>query len=223
MFGNLVKLVSVILMCGLQFTSAMASDNNALMTFARQNAQKFKSELVELKGITLDSKITVQGTVDKIEFMYFRAKYRPEDGEMVIGSEVATHTHLKIFESCKTTGSFVGQNAYGAKTTVRRQKCERFFAQDGNPVAVRIGGSRIKMTPSQFRAMNSGGVKAEFDLIVGHPNEDIVVRYDESIDSATVRYPTESHMKVWSVYGRVEEIRWVLPGEAQAIQIWRRQ
>jgi hypothetical protein len=69
------------------------------------------------------------------------------------------------------------------------------------------------MSPSQFRAINKNGVQAEFDLTLGHPNKNVVVDYDEGLDGATINYPFESYMKVWTVYGRVEEIRWNLPEE----------
>lgn len=224
MSSNLSKIIRAIIIFGIQFSpGVMASDNNALMAFARTNAEKFKNEIVETKGIKLGSKITVLGVVGEVEFMYFGANYIPDDGELVIGSTVARLNHLMIYESCEPAGSFIGQNSYGAKTTVRRQKCERLFVRDGDPLAVRIAGSRIKMTPSQFREINRSGVKVELDLVVGHPNKNTAVSYSESIDSATLKYPIESHMRVWSVDGRVKEVRWILPGGTQPTQIWRRE
>lgn len=123
---------------GLLITNAFGSDNAAVMAYARKNAEKYKIELVKIKGIALGSTVTLQGKLDEIDVKLLETKYDPDNHEMVIESSVATLNSLMFSERCKRTGAFVGQNAFGAKAIVQRQTCERFFARDGDVMGVPI-------------------------------------------------------------------------------------
>lgn len=205
------------------FTDAICADNSAVIAFARNNAEKFKNEITKTKGVELGTKVTVQGNLDKIDLMGLGLKYDAESGEMVIGFSLVRLNRLIFLESCKKNGSFVGQNAFGVKTKVSRESCEHFVVRDGDVMGVRLGGNRIKMSPSQFRAISKNGVQTEFDLTVGHPKNDVVVDFSESTHDASIDNPHEYLMKVWTVSGQIEEIRWFLPGEKQSTPVWKRQ
>ncbi|MBX7134795.1 MAG: hypothetical protein K1X67_19170 [Fimbriimonadaceae bacterium] len=200
----------------LLLANAMASDNNIAIAFARKNAEKFKTELAEVKGVAYGATVTLEAFLDPIELVVLSTKYDPGTEEMIVGSSISTLNQLMFSENCKLIGSFLGQNAFGVKTTVRRKACERFWLNDGDVMAVQISGARIKMSPSQFRAINKAGVMAEVDITIGHPKHDVTVEYQESVNDATIEHPVQSYMKVWTVYGRIEEIRWALPGEKPA-------
>lgn len=214
-----MKIRAVICLWVLLVTDAICADNSALTSFARNNAEKFKNEIVETKGVALGTRITVQGVLDSSDIYGLHPKYDVETGEMLIGG---TFRSFMFLQSIKHKGSFLGKNAFGAKTTVSRDAYERFFVRNGDLMEVDLEGTRVKMSPSQFRTINKLGIRAEVDLILGHPNEDVVVKFSDTIEAATIHFPVEGHMKVWTVYGRFEEIRWFLPGEKQATLVWER-
>jgi len=163
-----------------------------------------------------------QGQGHSIDLSAFRPEYDVSSGEFVVGFSLAIVGNLLISQTCKQAGSFPAQNAFGAKVTVRRQTCERFFVNDGDVMAARVGGTRIKMTPDQFREIKKRGVRTEIDMTVGHPKHDEPVTFSDTLDEATVSDPIETRMRVWTVFGRLNEIRWILPGEKQAVLFWRK-
>lgn len=224
--------------------SQMHYDNSALISFARKNADKFRNEIVETKGISIGSKAVVLSAVDASELQI--KKYDVDSGEMIIKEislDFLLWTNSYIGDSCKTIGYFAGQNAYGAKTTVRRQMCETFLIGDSSALALKKrppdyvrneirrlvlneqsghGEVRIKMSPSQFRTIEKIGVKQEMDFTVGVPPSDVPVEYREGATAATIDNPVETQSKEWAIHGRIEEVKWLLPGEKTAITVWKR-
>lgn len=201
-------------------------DNNAVINFSRKNAEKYRTEIYETKGISIGTKTHVLGIIDSpameaVEMSSLDLNYDVESGELIIGSSYPTALFL-ISNSCKTTGFFIGQNAYGAKAKIRGETCERFFIEDKTGFAGNIGGTRIKISPSQFRAIKKWGVKKELTFTVGVPNTDIPVDFLESVNSATIDNPVESHIKAWTVSGRIDEIKWLLPEDKTATSVWKR-
>lgn len=215
--------VLAITLYGLSMKVAVSSDNTKIISFARTNAEKFKSETTAVKDVTLGSKLTVRGVLDYIDLMPFGLRYDDAAGEAFVGYSLATLYTLKLSESCKLGRSFLGQNAFGAKKMVGRKTCERFFVADGNAMGVSISGARIKMSPAQFRTITKSGVKTEIDFTIGHPDREVAVGFDDTTHDATIDHPVQSHMKVWTVYGEIDDIRWILPGDSQEIRVWNRQ
>lgn len=241
-----MKILTVICLWLLLFTDAICADNSAVIAFARNNAEKFKNEITTTKGVALGSKITVQGVLDENDISSLVNKYDAESGEMVI--DYSSFSMFMFLQSCKNKGGFIGKNAFGAKATVRRETCELFWVKEDSSLGINLEGARIKMSPSQFRTIKKAGVRTEVDLTLGlredalhallisagvrpeevdltlrRPENDVVVSFSKAINAATIHDPVESHMKVWTVYGRFEEVRWFLPGEKQTTLVWKRQ
>lgn len=201
-------------------SDAICADNKAAVAFSRANADKYKNEISEVKGLAWGSKITVTGTITKDRFSTYDDTYDSEKSEMVLGRHWFL-LPLTFFESCKATGSsFVGQNAFGATTVVRPQTCES-FREIGDGL-VELGGKSIRMSPSQFRTIMKKGVRVEIDLTVGNPEKKPVVSFEESVENATVNKPTQTHWKLWTLYGHETALRWFLPGEKEPVEVWSR-
>ena len=216
MHKPVILVVAVLLLAG----RASASDNGRAYAFARANAERFTTEVTEVQGIQLGSKITVQGALDALDFSFLRPAYDPPAGELVIEYRHAEVKSLQLSEVCKPTGAFTGQNAYGVRMRVQKQKCERFFVRDGDGQAAKVAGTRIKMSPAQFRALTKNGVRAEVDFLVGHPNSKLIVEFSDTVEAANLSHAFETYMKVWTITGRVLAVRWVLPIDGQQVTVW---
>ena len=198
------------------------ADNSQLIKFTRANAEKFLSEVVEVVGLGIDSKILVDGFLDGIDLLAVKPQYDDATGELVVVSPIAYLSSLQISEICKKTGTFPAQNSFGAKTVVRQQTCERFVVQESNSSIARLAGARLKMTPSQFRDIQKRGVRARFEFTIRFNSKKETVIFSDHVEEATIKDPVQSRMKVWQVYGNITEILLILPGESQAITFWRR-
>lgn len=207
-------------------TDAKSADNNSAIAFSRANADKFKNEISEVKGLAWGTKIIVTGTIPESDFLInLRATYDSENSEMVL-REHAYMRPLTFFESCRTTGgSFLGQNAFGAKTVVHPQSCENFrVIGDDNIEFVDklLNPKRIRMSPSQFRSIMKNGVQAEIDFTIGNSKNSSVVEFEERLDKATIDNPIQTHWKFWTLNGQESAIRWFLPGEKESVEVWSR-
>lgn len=216
MHKPVILVVAVLLLVG----QASASDNGRAFAFARANAERFTTEVTEVQGIQLGSKITVQGALDSLDFSFLQPTYDPAAGELVIQYRHAEVGGLQLSEVCKSAGAYTGQNAYGVRMRVQRQRCERFFVRDGDVRAASIAGSRIKMTPAQFRDLIKKGVRAEVDFLVGHPKSNVIVSFSDTVEGATLSHAFETYMKVWTISGRVLGVRWILPIDGQQVTVW---
>ena len=204
------------------FPIACLADSAGLAAFGRINAEKFKSETIGSSGVSVGAATTVQGSFDRLDVAALNLSYDDVAGEAIVESNFAHLQSMRVSETCKGTGSFAAQKSFGAKAVVRRRTCERFVVMDGDVRAANIAGARIKMNPTQFREISKQGVKAEMDFTIGHANTNQTVRFSDLVDDATISDPSETRMKVWIVYGRVDEVRWLLPNEKQSVAVWHR-
>lgn len=223
-------------------TPAICADNIALRSFANKNANKFKSEITTVEGVSIGSKITISinPTFTKLNFDFAErnsilemlrldsgdlmlrfvsfAFYDPEKEEMVFNnSSINSHN---FSDKCKEKGSYVGQNSFGAKAVVKRKECDFFVIHYANKLTIK--DVHIKMSPSQFRTIKMNGVQAEIDFIVGYPDKDITVAKSSRFSEAEVSIPVELSSTHWNINGTIEELRWILPGDKKAITIWKR-
>lgn len=211
-----------------QVLPVIRNANNFAIAFSRANAEKFKNEIIEVKGLALGTKITLNLKPDLEDALFGDTTYDPEKAEMVFsnphGGSSSPVEIIKYLESCKTNGSsFLGQNTYGAKTMVRRKTCERFFVDDiDDDRGADDQEIRVKMSPSQFRSITKNGVRNEVDFIIDQPKNGTVVTFGESWNKATINDPVESHIKVWMLYGHIVALRWFLPGEKESVKVWSR-
>ena len=227
---------SFLLLLSLLFFSGLAhSDNAEFIAFARANADRFKDEIVGDRGIGLGTTTTVRGKISPADFDYYFVAYDPDNGEMVIGStppDADRFFFTDIWSAgklvCKPTGTFLGQTAYGAKVTVRRETCDRFIVENtirgsSGLFGVLFKGTKIKMSPAQFRAIKKNGITAEYDLTVGRADNQPVVGLESTISNPTSSDPYQTTMNVWTISGIFEEIRWVLPLGGGMTRVWSRQ
>ena len=203
---------------------ALSTDNTAVMAFARANVDKFRTEPVVTKGITYGTNVTVS-FVDNEVSLYW--SYDLDKGELVHhGLGLVGDMPQLAPDHCVDKGSFLGQNSYGAKFTVRRRECERFwigfdmqaFYKNGGPAEVQA--PIVKMSPSVYRKIQKDGIRAESDFTIGNPSEQELVRYSDETEPATAAEPYEDRMKVWTVYAKVKQIRWFIPEEGTPVVIW---
>jgi hypothetical protein len=130
---------------------------------------------------------------------------------------------MMIHESCKNTGSFVGQTVFGAKVVVQKKTCERFFVRHEDIMGIKVHRMRLKMSADQYRTLKRSGGKAEVDLLIGMPSVNIPVDFSDTTDDATQETPTQYRMRVWTIYGRYQAIRFQLPGTRDFIEGWNRE
>jgi hypothetical protein len=192
-----------------------------LTRFARINANRYKTEIVELDGVKLGSRGIIQGLLQPLKV---GGDYDPSTGEFVLGTVYPDE--LKYFEKCTPNGSYIAQNAFGVKVKVRRQNCEEFLVKDGDVLGSEVllpkRGARIKMSPSQFRDFNKNGVMTRLEFKIGHIARKVTIDLIEPTDEPSFSNPVESRMKISTIYGSIEKIFWILPGERDATLIWSR-
>lgn len=220
-----MRLLAVVAIWSLLIADAICADNTSAVAFSRANAEKFKNEIREVKGLTWGTKITVTGTIPKFDIItYLNPTYDPENSEMVLG-KYAHMGGLTFFESCRANGSFLGQNAFGVKAVVRHQTCESFRESGVDLVELvdKLGNAkRIRMSPSQFRLIMKNGTRAEIDFTIGNPGNSPVVEFSDSVVNATIDSPIQTRWKVWTMKGQESAIRWFMPGEKESVEVWSR-
>jgi hypothetical protein len=202
---------------------AEAADS-ALIAFSRANIDKYKNELVEVRGLRLGSRLTVTIKVDSNDILGYGIQYIPEY-EAITFPMLATVNDLNLSELCNAAGRFRGQNSFGVKAAVQRRSCERFVLVDADAQAARLGGTQIPATPSEFREIKRSGVQVDVDFTIGELRDfrsDVVVDFDEAHFEATVSKPVETNLKVWRVFGQINELWWRIPGRPTPVSIWRR-
>lgn len=207
----MTKVLFTVLLFLLLVTEAGASDNNAVVAFARKNANRYKNELIETSGIAVGSTVTLERNLDFLWVYPLDNRYDAETGEMVLGPSSAFSLTIMFQRSCKPLGKVLGQNAYGARKEISVESCEYFWAENASEMAVEITESRIRMAPAQFRAIENGGARIEVDLRLGSSGKQFVVEFGQGVTAATNASPVESRNKVWKVFGEIQEMRLVFP------------
>lgn len=218
MIHRMITMVLMATMGALFNGISLAADNDRAIAFSRANANKFRTEVTEIKGITINKTITVTGSLDYIDVMALGLKYNPDSG-IATPFSVAQFGNLKFYEKCVPKGYFVGQNAFGVKRTVKREICERFFVSAYPSNWIDLSGKDVKMTATQFRAIQAHGFVVEADFTVKH-QDDITVSFSDALNQATIDSPTESRTRVWTINGDFEALRWKLPGAGKFVEVW---
>lgn len=104
---------------------------------------------------------------------------------------------------------------------MKREDCERFFVETYPSKLINLSATEVKMTPAQFRTIQAKGFVAEVDFTVTH-QDDITVTFDSGLHAATINSPTESRMRVWTINGDFQAVRWMLPGTGEVVEVWKR-
>ncbi len=215
--------IATALACLICAGAAGASDNAALVAFAKANADKFRREIPADAPIAVGSKVALAGQLSATDMITLLPDYDQDAGRVLFGSPLQTVINLCIAGDCKQTGSFYGQNAFGIKAKVRVQKCESIFVQNDDPSGVKLWGSQIKLSPSQYREIKRSGVRVEIVFTIGANSAGVPVEVLESEDTPTVDLPVQSRTKTWRIAGHIDEIKWLLPGDSQPTLVWARQ
>jgi hypothetical protein len=138
---------------------AWAQDNSRVVGFARVNADKFMQEIAP-GSIQVGSVVSVRGRFDAIDFSglvsLINSPYDASTQRLRFNGPLAHVSSLQISQTCRGTGSFVGQNAFGAKTTVRREACERFLVSDVRVLGVNIDSATMNVSPVEFAPAHQG-------------------------------------------------------------------
>jgi len=198
-----------------------ADDNARAIAFSHANGGKFRTEVAPVQGVGIGQTIVVTGSLDPIDVLALHLRYNVTASAASPGSLASFHS-LMFQEKCSPTGSFVGQNGFGAKMTVQRQDCIRFFVSAHPSRWIKLGGKHIPMSPSQFRAIQTKGMQAQVDFLVGHEN-DVTVQFSDVVNAAKLDYPFESRMRVWSIRGEFTALRWKLPGSSEWTPVWQKE
>lgn len=196
---------------------ATRMETPALLRFMRAAAGKFVQDLKPpgpVKGTLILVRALYQG------WNFSVLQYDPERQVYRFGDEITALVDFELYRSCRSAGSYVGQNAFGAKARVIRHSCELAFLESTEYGSVRLEGE-IPLTREQFRAVQKAGapLEVEFALAADAANE--AVSRDESVTTPTVQSPEEFRGPKWTIHGVVHEVRMLLPG-GQVQTIYKR-
>lgn len=197
---------------------AFPSDNSNLAIFAKTNADKFKSEIIETKGISVGSTVTVTGKLTLSD-----ASYDDEKGEMVFGlfSSLAS---LTTSETCKATGAYQAQNAFGAKARVTQKVCNSIditenLVPERNHKYISLWNKRVKMTTTQYREIIKNGIPIEVTFTLEQPSHGYLVKSYSFLIEATIRNPKETLSNSLNVTGHINGVSCRLPGSNELVTI----
>jgi hypothetical protein len=197
--------------------SAFAVDNTALVAFARANVDKYAKEISPASRINVGSALTVRGYLQGNELASH--SYEP-NAELIEFSSYSFHDDLLLDEKCRPTGSFTGSNNFGVKVLVRRSTCERFVFHN-NDYSAEFRYQPISAPPSLYRLINRMGVEVELDVTVEPSTSGVLVNFYLTRNAARIHDPREVTFKNWQINGRIEAVRWVLPGP-RVVTLWER-
>jgi hypothetical protein len=194
-----------------QAAYATPSSEADLKAFVRTNAGKFASEVAGLP-----KQFTVRAPGDK--YRWDLATYDPAKQALTDATGI-TVDRLELYERCRTTGTFTGQNSFGVKRTITDMACEtltvehsgawpgiligvrdcssteRIFAT--SPPEVRAercressyGSLEIPMDPSTYRQIKAKGVIYELELEVRPEASKEVAERKSQLTTPTITFP----------------------------------
>lgn len=174
-----------------------------LVNFAKQNDGKFSSEIDSIpKKVVVRSK--------PFDGWWKFSKYDQERG-VLTDSIIGRVWYEWIYERCKPSGSFIGFNSFGVKTTVARYNCYRLEIQDNTINGLDVGSPVIPMTPQQFRDLKSKGPIYEIEFSVGKDVEQEVASIQKIFSDATISDPIQRKILVFRINGKFEVLRILTP------------
>jgi TonB family protein len=193
----------LLLFIGFSATSFSHASEEWLAKFARQNDGKFSSEIS-----SLPKRVVVRGK--PFDGWWTFSEY-DQERKVLRNSRIGTVWSQWIYEKCKPVGSFIGSNAYGAKTTVQRSICERLEIQDDILSGLDIGSPDIAMSPQQFRDLKSKGPVYEIEFEVGKDVKQEVASIQKVYAKATISDPNQKNIQVLRINGKFEVLRILSP------------
>lgn len=198
---------------------ALASDNERMAAFARANAGKYIAEINDAAAVKQGELVTLAISADAAATQLLSFDYDGGTGMVKVTGSPAGQSDVKYVEKCKSAGSYIGQNAFGAKMRVQKEKCERYFINGTASYRnwLRID-TQIKATPDQFRVLKAKGASLEADVIVGNL-KGLVAEFTTDHSDPTIDDPTDSDTRAWSLYGVIKEIRMVMPITGERVTI----
>jgi len=193
------------------------ADNVAVSKFAKANGDRYTSELAPQS--LMGSKVTIEALLDQIDLRL--PDYEPDPGRIVFNASSSQVYMATVAQTCKPAGTFVGQNSFGARTRVRRQACDKVVISSDDSGAS-LNGREVRMSAPQYRFIKESGVSVEIDFTLLPLKSNVAVEFENVINEATVEHPVESRIRLWSLAGRIEAIRWRLPGGGAPVTVWER-
>lgn len=214
--------LAIAALCCANTIAAVAADNDALIAFAKANADKFAAEVGRSSdGLRVGATVAVTGALDRFDMIMLLPDYDQTSGGIVFSASRVTR--LVLFSECKEKGTYAGQNSYGATTTVIDQECETVSIETTDfSSRPSLKGVKVKMTPDQFRKIKGAGVQAVYRFTIGQSLKGIPFAATTGITSPTIQSPTRSSHKDMIIYGRIDEVAWLLPDETAPTVMWTR-
>lgn len=211
---------------------AFAANEDALLSFAKKNAGKFSTEIEQFSKPV---KVRARPTDDWWTFSMY-----DQEKQILVANRGSVTYRERLSQRCTNVGSFVGQNSFGAKTRVQKQRCERLEIQDVRTLGVKLGNLdcslanrltlskseedrrqecremnfrrfEIPMTPQQYRVLKERGPIYEIDFDVGADAKQEVVTDDTVVSEATISEPIEQTIRILRVYGKFRSVRIMSP------------
>lgn len=218
--------LKVFALLAMALPASLHAQEKELAAFARANRGKFQSEIGNLPRSFV---VRVRQSIET-----WPVKFDQQAGALT--SDIPHRVwSLWVYDRCASDGSYVGQNAYGARATVQKMSCDRLEVQDigdgatlgdldctfaNELFANRDEGERlaecrrmdrrsmsIPMTPAQYRSLKSSGAWLEVDFEIGRDVPDEVVIEARVASTPTVTAPVQRRTRVLRVMGRFESVR----------------
>jgi hypothetical protein len=202
-----MKPSAIALACALSMTSTHAADNAMLVKFARANVGAYPQEIATQRGPKLGEAFTITAT----EHYAFDSNYDAQAETVRIET---SSTHFFLDSRCRNAGSFDGQNGFGARTAVRRQECSGVRIDVGH-IPLRAELPRVE--PRLFRVYRDIGFKVEIDLELIANETGKVASFERSVDRATVSNPVQTENSIFTLSGKVREVRLLMTGRPPAV------
>ena len=191
------------LVIGFSAASFSHASEEWLTNFAKQNDGKFSSEIS-----SLPKRVVVRGK--PFDGWWTFSEYDQQQ-KVLRNSRIGTVWSQWIYEKCRSAGSFIGSNAYGARATVQRSICERLEIQDDAMGGLDIGSPDIAMSPQQFRDLKSKGPVYEIEFEVGKDVKQEVASIQTVYAAATISDPNQKNIQVLRINGKFEVLRILSP------------
>lgn len=191
---------------------APAADNRAALKLARQYAGTYKQE-ISSSGPAIGSVLTIRSKLRRIGS---RSHYDPAGEKVSFDSYGDVFSEFQFHEVCRATGTFVGQNSYGAKARVATQTGE-----EGVLEAIHSGELGLQRdlpaAPALYRQLLKTGFDLEVVFSLQSNGSGVVAELTRGTDKATIQNPVQTDTTRWTVYGHIREVRAVLPGDKRFV------
>ena len=196
--------------------AAGGSERPSILAFVQKYKDLYASEIKD--GAAFSRDYVSRRTLTPFELT---VEYKDSTGEVSIEWASWMPDEAKVYESCVKTGYGVGTTAMGARVSYMKETCHRIVLTrfDGNwlgetqPIGHSPLDSKlvIKGNPKQFRDVRDRGVVAQFTL-VPIKSEGVIVKYEKTLDGATIDAPLEQTINTYSFPGRIKRVEYFFVG-----------